>query len=145
MLHVPYKGIPQALADTMAGELQLTFAVFPAALPHVQKDERLRALGVSRRTRSPLIPEVPTIAEVVPGYETFGWYSLVAPTGALEAVLAKVSAEVVKAVKEPAFGEQLKVLGIDIVGGGRAELDAFRRSERKRITELVKASGVEVK
>jgi tripartite-type tricarboxylate transporter receptor subunit TctC len=60
-------------------------------------------------------------------------------------VLAKASAEVVKTVKEPEFGEQLRVLGTDVVAGTRADLDAFRRSERKRISELVKASGVDVK
>ena len=98
-----------------------------------------------RRSARPALPDVPAIAEVVPGYAMFGWYSLVAPKGTPEAMLAKASAEVVKAVKEPAFGERLKVLGIEIIGGGRKELDAFRSSERKRITELVKASGVEIK
>ena len=63
----------------------------------------------------------------MPGFEKFGWYSIIAPTGTPEAVLEKVSAEIVKAVKEPEFGEQLKVLGIEIVGGNRAELDAFRQ------------------
>jgi tripartite-type tricarboxylate transporter receptor subunit TctC len=58
--------------------------------------------------------------------------------------LTKVSAEVVKAAKEPAFGEKLKTLGIEIVGGGRKELDAFRANERKRVTELVKAGGVSI-
>jgi len=144
MLHVPYKGIPQAIADTMAGEVQLTYAVMPAARPHVQSG-RLRALGVTSPKRAAVLPDVPAISEVVPGYSMFGWYSLVAPTGSPNPVLAKVSAEVVKAVKEPEFGEQLKVLGIDIVGGGRTELDAFRRAERKRITELVKAAGVDIK
>jgi tripartite-type tricarboxylate transporter receptor subunit TctC len=88
---------------------------------------------------------VPAISEFVPGYAMFGWYSIVAPGGAPAAVLNKVSTEVVKAAGEPAFGEKLKVLGIEIVGGGRKELDAFRASERKRITELVKASGVQIK
>jgi len=81
----------------------------------------------------------------VPGYAMIGWYSLVAPTGTPVTVLAKASAEVVKAAKEPEFGEQLKVLGTEVVGGTRADLDAFRRSERKRISELVKASGVDIK
>ena len=124
--------------------MQLTYAVVPAALPQIQGG-RLRALGVTSPKRSPLLPDVPAIAETVPGYEMFGWYSLVAPTGTPSAILAKVSAEVVKAVKEPAFGERLKSLGIDIVGGTRAELDAFRRNERKRISELVKASGAKQK
>lgn len=144
MLHVPYKGIPQAIADTMAGEVQLTYAVLPAALPQIQSG-RLRALGVTSRKRAALLPDVPSISEVVPGYEMLGWYSVVAPTGTPAAVLNKVSAEVVKAVKEPEFGEQLKGLGIEIIGGSRAELDSFRRNERKRISELVKASGVDLK
>jgi len=144
MLHVPYKGIPQAIADTLSNEVQLTYAVYPAARPHVDSG-RLRALGVTTPKRSPALPNVPAIAEAVPGYSMFGWYSIVAPVGTPAAVLDKVGAEVVKAAREPAFGEKLKALGIEIVGGGRKELDSFRTNERKRITELVKASGVEIK
>jgi tripartite-type tricarboxylate transporter receptor subunit TctC len=144
MLHVPYKGIPQAIADTISNEVQLTYAVYPAARPHVDSG-RLRALGVTTPKRSPALPNVPAIAEAVPGYAMFGWYSIVAPVGTPAAVLDKVGAEVVKAAREPAFGEKLKALGIDIVGGGRKDLDSFRTNERKRITELVKASGVEIK
>jgi len=144
MLHVPYKGIPQAIADTLSNEVQLTYAVYPAARPHVDSG-RLRALGVTTPKRSPALPNVPAIAEAVPGYSMFGWYSIVAPVGTPAAVLDKVGAEVVKAAREPAFGEKLKALGIDIVGGGRKDLDSFRTNERKRITELVKATGVEIK
>lgn len=144
MLHVPYKGVPQALADTASREVHLTYAVVPAALPMIQGG-RVRALGVTSTKRSFLLPDVPSISETLPGYEMFGWYSLVAPVGTPAAVLDKVSAEVVRAVKEPAFGEQLKGLGTETVGGTRAELDQFRRAERKRITELVKASGVDLK
>jgi tripartite-type tricarboxylate transporter receptor subunit TctC len=144
MLHVPYKGIPQAILDTLAGEVQLTYAVYPAARPHVESG-RLRAIGVTTPKRSPSLPNVPAISEVVPGYAMFGWYSLVAPKGTPNAILAKAGAEVVKAVQQPEFGEKLKVLGIEILPGGRKELDAFRSNERKRISELVKASGVEIK
>jgi tripartite-type tricarboxylate transporter receptor subunit TctC len=144
MLHVPYKGIPQAILDTIAGEVQLTYAVMPTALPQIQSG-RLRPLGVTSPKRSASLPDVPSISEVVPGYAMIGWYSLVAPTGTPVAVLAKASAEVVKAVKEVEFGVQLRILGTDVVGGTRADLDAFRRSERKRISELVKASGVDIK
>jgi tripartite-type tricarboxylate transporter receptor subunit TctC len=144
MLHVPYKGIPHAIADTLSNEVQLTYAVYPAARPHVDSG-RLRALGVTTPKRSPALPDVPAISESVPGYAMFGWYSLVAPRGTPNAVLEKASAEVVKAVRDPAFGEKLKTQGIEIVGGGRKELDTFRSAERKRITELVKASGVDIK
>ncbi len=144
MLHVPYKGIAQAIADTLSNEVQLTYAVYPAARPHIDSG-RLRATGVTTPKRSPVLPNVPAIAEAVPGYAMFGWYSIVAPAGTPPAILAKASAEVVKGTKEPAFVEKLKGLGIEVVGGGRKELDDFRRNERKRITELVKAAGVTVK
>ncbi len=144
MLHVPYKGIAQAITDTIAGEVQLTYAVLPAALPHIQGG-RLRALGVTTPKRSALIPDVPSISEAVPGYAMYGWYSLVAPTGTPAAILNQVSAEVVKAVKEPAFGERLKSLGVDTVGSTRADLDTWRRNETKRISELVKVSGAKQK
>ena len=141
MLHVPYKGVGQALADTVAREVHMTYGVLPAVLSMVQAG-RVRALGVTTRKRAALLPDVPTIAETVPGYENFGWYSIVAPTGTPQDVLAKANAEMVKAVREPAFGEQLKGLGIEIIGSSRAELDAFRADQTKRISELVKAAGV---
>ncbi|HSN39527.1 MAG TPA: tripartite tricarboxylate transporter substrate binding protein [Burkholderiales bacterium] len=144
MLHVPYKGVAQSITDAIAGEVQLTYAVLPAALPHIQSG-RLRALGVTTPKRSSLIPDVPSISEAVPGYAMYGWYSLVAPTGTPAAILNQVSAEVVKAVKEPAFGERLKSLGIDTVGSTRAELDTWRRNETKRISELVEVSGAKMK
>lgn len=144
MLHVPYKGVAQAIADTLSNEVQLTYAVYPAARPHIDSG-RLRALGVTTPKRSPALPDIPAIAEAVPGYAMFGWYSLVAPTGTPPAILAKASTEVVKAAKEPAFAERLKTLGIEVIAGGRKELDEFRRTERKRITQLVKSTGVSIK
>jgi len=144
MLHVPYKGIVQALADVAGREIHTTFAVVPAALPLVQGG-RVRPIGVTSTKRAPLLPDVPPISDSVPGFENFGWYSIIAPKGTPTAVLEKISAETVRAVKEPEFGEQLKVLGIDIVGGTRAELDAFRRSEAKRLGDIVKSANLDVK
>jgi len=143
MLHVPYKGVAPALIDAIANEIQMQFAVYPAAHPHVTSG-RLRALAVSTAKRAPGLPDVPTIADTLPGFENFGWYSIIAPKGTPEAVLAKASAEIVKAAKAPAFGERLKVLGIEIIGGGRKVLDDFRKAERKRLTELVKATGISI-
>ena len=144
MLHVPYKGVPQAIADTLAGEVQLTYAVMPAARP-VAESNRLRALGVTSSKRSPQLPNVPAIAETVPGYEMLGWYSLVAAKGTPEPILAKVSAETLKLIKEPEFVERLNSLGVDVIAGTSADLDRFRQGQRKLITEVVKAAGVEVK
>ena len=144
MQHVPYKGVAQALLDTMANEIQMQFAVYPAAYPHVSSG-RLRGLGVSTTKRAPGLPDLPVIADTVPGYANFGWYSVVAPKGTPEAVVAKASAEIVKAARAPAFGERLRVLGIEILAGERRELDDFRAKERKRLTEIVKASGISIK
>ena len=144
MLHVPYKGVAPALIDVIANEIQMQFAVYPAALPHVSSG-RLRAIGVGTAKRAPGLPSVPTIAEAgVPGYVNFGWYSVIAPKGTPVAALNKASAEIVKAAREPQFGERLKTLGIEIIAGGRKELDDFRRDERRRVTQIVKTSGISI-
>jgi len=144
MLHVPYKGVAQSITDAIANEVQITYAVAPAARAHIETG-RLRALGVTPPKRAPLFPDVPSISESVPGYAMYGWYSIVAPTGTPAAIIDKVSVEVVKAAKDPAFGARLKNNGIEIVAGGRKELDAWRNSEDKRISELVRISGAKVK
>jgi tripartite-type tricarboxylate transporter receptor subunit TctC len=144
MLHVPYKGVAQAIADTMAKEVHLTYGVLPAVQPMIQSG-RVRPLGVTTPKRAAMLPDVPAIGETVKGYQMFGWYSLVAPTGTPAAILEKVNAASVAAVKEPEFTQQLKMLGIDVVASSRAGLDTFRREERKRITELVKGTDIDVK
>jgi tripartite-type tricarboxylate transporter receptor subunit TctC len=144
MLHVPYKGVAEALSATMGKEVHLTYGVVPAVLGAVQSG-RVRALGVTGPKRNALLPDVPPIADTVPGYNTLGWYSVVAPVGTPEAVLAKASAEIAKSVKDPGFGEQLRGLGLDLVGSTRAELDQFRREQTKQIGDIVKSAGVTVK
>jgi tripartite-type tricarboxylate transporter receptor subunit TctC len=137
---VPYKGVAQAITDALANEVQITFAVLPAALPHIQAG-RLRPLGVTTAKRAALIPDVPAIGEVVPGYAMNAWYSIVAPTKAPAPIMNTVSKEIVAAVREPAFTEKLKAMGLEVSGGDRAALDAWRRDEHKRISELVRISG----
>jgi tripartite-type tricarboxylate transporter receptor subunit TctC len=144
MLHVPYKGVAEALSATMGKEVQLTYGVVPAVMGAVQSG-RVRALGVTGPKRNALLPDVPSISEVVPGYQTLGWYSVVAPVGTPEPVLAKASAEIAKSVRNPQFGEQLKGLSLDLVGSTRAELDVFRREQTKQINDIVKAAGVTAK
>src|SRR6476469_6949729 len=144
MLHVPYKGVAEALGATMGREVNLTYGIVPAVMGAITSG-RVRALGVTGPKRNALLPDVPPISDTVPGYSTLGWYSVVAPAGTPEAVLTKASAEVAKAAKEPQFGEQLKGLGLDLVGSSRSELDAFRREQRQQITAIVKAAGVSAK
>ena len=89
MLHVPYKGVAGALLDTIANEIQMQFAVYPAAWPHVSSG-RLRAIAVSTAKRAPGLPNVPTIADTLPGFVNFGWYSIVAPRGTPEETSSSV-------------------------------------------------------
>ncbi|HEX2829366.1 MAG TPA: tripartite tricarboxylate transporter substrate-binding protein [Burkholderiales bacterium] len=144
MLHVPYKGVAQALTDAAANEVQLTYGVVSASLAFINGG-RVRAIGVTSKKRSSLLPDVPSISETVPGYDLFGWYSIVAPKGTPAPILEKVSSEIVKAVKEPAFGEHLKALGIEIIGAPRQELDKFRAEQTARVKGLVKTAGSDLK
>jgi len=144
---IPWGDLIAAAPTVVKGARQLWATVRKQEAPQVAGrggQDAQRALGVTGPKRSPGLPDVPAIVETVPGYTTFGWYSIVAPKGIPGAVLAKASAEVVKAAREPAFGERLKVLGIEIIGGGRKELDDFRAAERKRVSDLVKASGISI-
>jgi len=140
MLHIPYKGVAQSIADTIANEVQATYAVLPAALPHINAG-RLRPLGVTTARRAALIPDVPAIGEAVPGYVMNAWYSLVVPTKTPSAVMNMVSTEVTKAVRETALMEKYRAMGIDVLAGDRTALDAWRKEEHKRITEVVRISG----
>lgn len=144
LLHIPYKGVAEATAATMGREVNMTWVVVPAIIGAIQSG-RVRAIGVTGPKRNVLLPDVPPISETVPGYQTWGWYSIVMPKGVPEPVLAKASAEIARIVRDPQFGEQLKGLGLDIVGSSRAELDQFRAEQRRQLTEIVKISGVDVK
>lgn len=141
MLHVPYKGVAEAIAATFGREVHFTYGVVPAVVPHVQVG-RLRALGVTGPKRSFMLPDVPAIGEFIPGYQTLAWYSVVAPAGTPDAILAKASADIQKAVKDPQFGDQLKNIGLETVGSTRAELDTFRADQTRRVREIVKIAGV---
>ncbi len=140
MVHVPYKGITPALMDTVGGQVQMVISVIPAALSTVRAG-RVRVLGVTSAQRTPLVPDVPTIAETVPGYEFIGWYSLVAPARTPPAILARLNAEVVKAVKTSELGERLSNLGADPIGSTRQELAAYLPREIEKMRKAVKDSG----
>jgi tripartite-type tricarboxylate transporter receptor subunit TctC len=140
ILHVPYKGVTPAMTDTVAGQVQMIISVVPAILPTV-KAGRLRALGVTSAKRSALVPDVPTIAESVPGYEFIGWYSLAAPAKTPAAIVAKVNAEVVSALKTPEFRERFSSLGAEPLSSTQQELAAFIQEQAKKMAAAVKASG----
>ncbi len=140
ILHIPYKGVTPAMIDTVAGQVQFLISVIPAVLPTVRSG-KLRPLGVTSAKRTSLVPEVPTIAETVPGYEFIGWYSLVAPAKTPQPILAKLNAELVKVLKTPEFQERFSGLGAEPLGSTQKELAAYLPQQMEKMRKAVKDSG----
>ncbi|MBI4194996.1 MAG: tripartite tricarboxylate transporter substrate binding protein [Betaproteobacteria bacterium] len=143
MVHVPYKSVTPAITEVMGGQVHLVFAVIPAVLPMV-KSGRLRPLGVSSTKRTPLVPDVPTIAESVPGYEYIGWYGLVAPAGARREIISRLNGELVKALRTPEFREKLAGIGAEPLGTTPQEFGSFMREEVRKLAKAVKDSGTRI-
>jgi tripartite-type tricarboxylate transporter receptor subunit TctC len=136
--HVPYKGITPAMTDAIAGQVHMLISVIPAILPSVRAG-RLRALGITSAARSPLVPDLPTIAETVPGYEFIGWYSVFAPAKTPPAIIGRLNAELVKAV--PGMRERLSDLGVEAAASTPQVLAAHLAVQTGKMAAAVKASG----
>lgn len=140
IFHVPYKGVTPAMIDTISGEVQMVISVIPAVLPAV-KSGKVRALGVTSKTRSPLVPDIPTIAETVPGYEFIGWYSLVARAGTPASVIAKLNGELTEALKTQEFRSRLVALGCEPRSSTPQELDAWIKLQSEKMLKAINDSG----
>jgi tripartite-type tricarboxylate transporter receptor subunit TctC len=141
LVHIPYKGAGPALVDVVAGQVQIICTSPLPAMPHVRAG-RLRALGMTSPQRSPAHPDVPPVAETVPGYQSTLWYALLAPAGTPQAIIKKVHADAVKALAVPQVREQLLALGATPVGNSPQELQDFVRKEIAMWTKLVKQAGI---
>lgn len=116
LVHIPYKGTALAMPDLISGKVDVIFDSLPTGLPHV-RDGRLRALAVTTAKRTPLAPDLPTVAEVLPGYESNTWFGLFGPKGLPTDVLNKVSMAANQALVDPEVKDKLARLGIETVGG----------------------------
>lgn len=143
LVHIPYKGAGPALVDVVAGQVQIICTSPLPAMPHV-KSGRLRALGMTSLKRAPAYPEIPAVAETVPGYQSTLWYALLAPLGTSPAIIKKVHAETVKALAAPQMREQFLVLGATPVGNSPQELQNFMRDEIAMWTRLVKQANIKL-
>lgn len=142
MNHIPYKGGNQGLLDVVAGHVDMTMTTALTVLPH-SRTGRVRALGVSMAKRLEVAPEVPTLAESgVPGYESVAWYGMVAPAGIPPAVLAKLSAETIKATKSTEMQTALTKQGAIPVGNTPKEFTAFIKSEQTKYAKVIKEAGI---
>ena len=139
--HVPFKGSAEAHTQLIGGQIPVMFDAIPATLPHI-KSGRLRGLGIAVLKRSPLLPDLPTIAESgYAGFEAVGWIGIAAPAKTPEAVLNKLNAEMVKIINEPDVKERLATLAFTPVGDSRAQFTAFMKSEIAKWGKAVKDSG----
>ncbi|MCC6889509.1 MAG: tripartite tricarboxylate transporter substrate binding protein [Hyphomicrobiales bacterium] len=141
-LHVPFKGGGPAMIDVVAGHNQVMFSSLVQTTPHIQSG-KLRALGVGGTKRSPILPDVPTIAEAgVPGYEATNWWGIVAPAGVPQAVVDRLRKEIAVVQTAPAVVEQFAKEGADVLQMSQAEFAAFIASEMAKWEKVVKASGM---
>ncbi len=140
MQHVPYKGRQFAIPDLVGGQIQLMFDNMPSALP-MAKDGKIRALAVTTAKRSPAAPEVPTVAETVPGFEATTWFAMFAPAGTPPAVVARINAEMQRVFKLPDVVDKLKTLGLEPWISTPEELAKYQASEIVKWAKVVKDSG----
>ncbi len=144
IVHIPYKGGAPALTDLLGGQIHMAFSSVPAVLPHI-KAGRLLALGVGSARRSPALPNVPTIAEAgVPGYEYTTWYGIFAPARTPQPVVAKLNAEIVKAMASPDMNERFLALGCDPEAGTPEELRIYMANESAKWAKIIKAANIRV-
>ena len=142
-LHIPYRGSGPMLLDLMGGQIQMSFDNLPSAMPHIRSG-KLIALGVTGEQRSAQLPDVPTIASVLPGYSAESWFVLIAPANTPPAIINRLSAEADKILKKPSVIERFKALGADPVGGTPEQLGQFIASEARKWAEVVKISGAKI-
>jgi tripartite-type tricarboxylate transporter receptor subunit TctC len=142
-MHVPYKGANPAINDVVGGQMHFGFNSIPAVLPLV-KAGKLRGLGVGGPKRSPAAPDIPAIAETLPGFECINWYAMLAPAGTPPAIVMKLNAEMVKMIADPPFAQRLLDLGSEPQSSTPAGLAAYMKQESERWAKVIKAAGIKV-
>lgn len=144
IVHVPYKGGAAGIADLISGQVQLMLESTNSITPFA-KSGRVRALAVTSAKRTPALPDVPTVAEAgVPGYEATTWTGIVGPVGLPKPIVARLNAELVKAVASPTFREKAAAIGSEPVSSTPEQFGAFIRSEYAKWGEVVRRSGAKI-
>ena len=144
VVHIPYKGTPEALTDTMTGRITYFFSPISAALPHI-KEGKLVALGVSTAKRSSVLPNVPTIAESgLPGFDYNLWVGLFAPAGTPADVIEKIARDVGRAIATPEVTERLTALGAEAMPMTPADFTRFVGMEIDESGKVIKAANIKV-
>jgi tripartite-type tricarboxylate transporter receptor subunit TctC len=142
LTHVPYKGSAPAIQDVIGGQIPMSFETVTVAMPHIQSG-KVRALGVTSATRSPALPNVPTLQEAgVPGFDVASWQALYAPAGTPPAIVARVNAEVEKILAQPDVKAKMDALGLVHTANTPAQFVAFGNAELVKWVKVVKDGKV---
>ena len=141
--HVPYKGTAPALTDLLAGQVDLMFDNLGVSLPHVRSG-KLKALAVGSERRFPGLPEVPAMAETLPGFVSIAWFGVVAPPKTPAPIAEKLSAAIAEALKQPDVAKRLADLSAEPIGSTPAEMAGFMKQETERYREVIRAVGVKL-
>jgi tripartite-type tricarboxylate transporter receptor subunit TctC len=142
MVHVPYRGEAPAINDTVAGQIPLMFANLSAVMGHI-KGGTLRAIAVSGAQRSPTAPEIPTVAETIPGFAAETWFGIVAPAGTPHAVLEKINAAALQALAAADTKQRLSQLGMSNGSSTPEEFDAYIKSEIAKWSNVIKDANIQ--
>ena len=143
MTHVPYKGSAPALTDLMGGQVQLMFDNLPSSLAFI-KAGKLRALGVTSAVRAAALPDTPTVADTVPGFEASSWFGILAPAGTPRDIVTKINAETAKWLASPDAKEKLAGQGANVAGGSPDAFAKHIQTETAKWAKVVKDSGAKV-
>ena len=143
MLHVPYKGGAPAVMDTVANQTQVLFSAGTQTLPHV-KSGKLRLLGVTEQKRSALMPDVPTIAETLPGYEMSVWYAAFGPVGMPRDLVTKLNAEINRALALPEVRARMEAMGVEVINSTPEQLADTLRRDTARYAKVIHDLGIKL-
>jgi tripartite-type tricarboxylate transporter receptor subunit TctC len=141
LIHVPYRGESAAMPDLLSGQMQVMFGVMPFGLGYI-RDGRVRALGVTSAKRQAVLPNVPAIAEFLPGYEASGWYGITVPKGTPPQIVDKLNKTVNAALVDANMKKRLDDLGCDIFSGTPADFGRFIAEETQKWAKLNKVANI---
>ena len=142
-LHVPYKGSGPGIIDLVSGQLQFMLNPMPEPVAFINAG-KLRALATSTPKRISALPDLPPIAEAVPGYQTITWQGFLVPAGTPKEIIDRLHTEFVKALKDPEFASRMRGMGLEIYGTTPAEFSQFIRDENVKWAKVIKATGARV-
>jgi len=141
LVHVPYRGAGPALSDVLGGQVQVMFASMSSSIEYVRAG-KLRALAVTTATRSPVLPDIPTVGEFVPGYEASFWYGIVAPKNTPAEIAEKLNKEINRAIADPKMRARLAEWGATALAGSPADLGKLIAEETEKWAKVIRAAGI---